>query len=317
MEGLPSVDDPRVIVGLSFADDAGVVRLDDERALVQTLDFFTPIVDDPRTFGYIAAVNALSDVWAMGGSPLTAMNILCFPEKTLPESVLAEILAGGQAAVRDAGALLVGGHSVKDAGLKFGLSVTGMVHPERAWANAGAEPGDALVLTKELGTGILTTARRCDAISEAELQPAIRSMMSLNRDACQVAAEGTVNAATDITGNGLAGHAWEMACGSSARLTVRFGALPLLPGALRAAEDGHITGGAAKNRRYVGAGLSMGELSAVQQDLVLDPQTSGGLLLAVPATEADALVARLEQAGVVAARVGEVSAGEPAVVFEP
>ena len=187
---LPKVEDPRLLVGFHGADDAGVVRLDDERALVQTVDFFTPVVDDPRTYGRIAAANALSDVYAMGGVPLSALNILCFPEGALPEWVLEAILAGGQEAVSEAGALLVGGHSVRDKELKFGMSVTGVVHPERCWTNAGAKPGDCLILTKALGTGVLTTALKRGVVARADIEPAVRSMAELNRGARDAAVEG-------------------------------------------------------------------------------------------------------------------------------
>ncbi len=315
VQGLsPAVPDPRLLVGFEGADDAGVVRLDAERALVQTVDFFPPVVDDAWTFGFIAAVSALSDVWAMGGEPLTAMNLVCFPAGTMPESVLRDVLLGGAAACREAGTILVGGHSVKDAELKYGLSVTGLVHPDRIWRNAGARPGDVLVLTKAIGTGVLTTARKRDHISEADLEPAILSMKAMNRSARDVAVNFTVHAATDITGNGLAGHAMEMANGSNARLVFDFAAIPLLPGAWAAAAAGDAPGGTGANRRYLGERLDVGGLDDVHASLLLDPQTSGGLLFALPELESAAFVQAVGEAGVSAVVVGRCEAGKAAVV---
>lgn len=308
--------DPRVIVGFDLADDAGVVRLPSGEGLVQTVDFFTPIVDDPRIYGAISAANALSDVYAMGGRPLCAMNVVCFPHKALPVWVLEEILAGGAEVVREAGAVLVGGHSVKDDELKYGLSVSGLVDPDRVWANQGARPGDALVLTKAIGTGVLTTARKRDGVEQAALAHAVRSMRTLNRAAAEAAADLDVHACTDITGNGLAGHAWEMARASSARLVIDWGAVPLLDGARGAAEAGFVPGGSKSNRSYVGDALEWVEMDEADQALALDPQTSGGLLLSVPEEQADALVARLVAQDLDAARAGTVQSGAAAVVFE-
>lgn len=311
---LPEVKDPRLIVGFHGADDAGVVRLDDERALVQTVDFFTPVVDDPHTYGRIAAANALSDVYAMGGVPLSALNILCFPEGALPEWVLEAILAGGQDAVTESGALLVGGHSVRDKELKFGMSVTGVVHPERCWTNAGAQPGDCLILTKALGTGVLTTALKRGVVDRAAIEPAVRSMAALNRGARDAAVEGVVHGATDVTGFGLGGHGWEMARASGVTLEFWWSSLPLLPGALEAAEAGAVPGGTKKNRRYPGDRLTVDPACpSVATDLLLDPQTSGGLLLAVPASERHGLQERLNRSGCISAWVGQVREGPAAV----
>lgn len=302
--------DERLIVGFHGADDAGVVRLDAERALVQTVDFFTPVVDDPRMYGRIAAANALSDVYAMGGVPLSALNILCFPEGSLPEWVLAEILAGGQDAITEAEALLVGGHSVRDKELKYGMAVTGLVHPDRCWTNAGAQVGDSLLLTKPLGTGVLTTALKRELLGFEALEPAVRSMSLLNRGARDAAVQGTVHGATDVTGFGLGGHAWEMARASGVGLEFWWSSLPLLPGAAQAARDGAVPGGTRKNRRYPGEHLQIDERCPPEAaDLFLDPQTSGGLLLAVPPEERSDLQERLQASGCEGAWVGQVKDG--------
>ena len=301
-------------MGFDLADDAGVVRLDDTTALIQTLDFFAPVVDDPWSFGAIAAANALSDVYAMGGRPLCAMNILCMPAKGIPEEVIAGILRGGLDKVLEAGACLVGGHSVKDDEMKFGLSVTGLVHPDQVWANRGARPGDALVLTKPIGTGVLTTARKRSAIPESALAEAIEQMARLNHDAADVARAFDVHAATDITGNGLAGHAYEIARASGAALRIRFADVPVLDGAREAVQSGHVPGGATSNERYIGQSL-ISHVSDVDRILAVDPQTSGGLLLAVPSDQADALTRGLRARGVPGKIVGEVTRGEMKVEF--
>jgi selenide, water dikinase len=280
--------------------------------LVQTVDFFTPIVDDPYTFGAIAATNSLSDVYAMGGEPLTAMNILCWPHKLLPPEALAELLRGGADKVREAGAMLVGGHSVRDKELKFGLSVTGVVNEDAVWTNAGARPGDALVLTKALGTGVIATAVKREICPEEAEDAATESMLRLNRDAKRAAAEGVVHGCTDITGFGLLGHAWELARASRARVRLYAASLPLLPSALDLASRGVRTGGAASNRAYVGEALRAEGVDAALLDLALDPQTSGGLLLSVPPADA----ARLAALGV-GVIIGEVLDGPAEVTLCP
>lgn len=285
------------------------MRLDDHRALVQTVDFFTPIVDDPRTFGAIAATNALSDVWAMGGEPVSALNVVCFPEGRLDLSVLEAILEGGCAKLDEADTVLAGGHSVRDDELKYGMAVTGLVHPDRIWTNAGAQPGDALVLTKALGTGVLSTAVKRGALTESDIEAAIRSMLQLNREAKRAAEKGTVHACTDVTGYGLAGHGLEVARASGVALRLRWSAVPLLPGATDAARAGHVPGGTRANLRHAGAHLVAPDLEEHELALLADPQTSGGLLLSVPRAEVEALVARLRAAGQLAAVVGEVLEG--------
>jgi len=304
-DALPATDS-RLIIGFEHADDAGVVRMSDEIALVQTVDFFTPVVDDPYVFGTIAAANALSDVFAMGGRPLSALNIVCFPSKALSPEVLGDIMRGGHDKLLEAGGVLAGGHTVRDKELKYGMAVTGLIHPDRIWANRGARPGDALVLTKAIGTGVLTTAFKRDAIGAAVLEPAIASMAQLNQKAMEAGLNFEIHSATDITGNGLAGHAWEIARASGVSLHFSWDAMPLLPGAHEAASGGFVPGGARSNGRYLGSGLHLSGVTEVARDLVLDPQTSGGLLFALPADQAEDLMAQLHQSGVLGVQVGEV-----------
>lgn len=318
-------------MGLDTSDDAGVIRLSPELALIQTLDFFTPIVNDPYDFGRIAAANALSDVYAMGGIPLTAMNILCFPIKELPGDVLAEILRGGGDQLRLAGVHLAGGHSVDDPEPKFGLSVTGTVHPERVTTNAGARPGDVLVLTKPLGTGILMTAAKFDKLDDHTLQLAVESMATLNAAAaaamrevgiCPPAPtsggvrEGAVSAATDITGFGLLGHLSHIARQSGVRLHLENDAIPLLPRAVELARAGFTTGGGASNAEYLAELVTFDpSVPDDQREVFFDPQTSGGLCIAVASGKLVALLAALERHGVVTrAVIGRVEAGEPQIL---
>jgi len=269
-------------VGRETFDDAGVFVLRDDLALVQTVDFFAPIVDDPYTFGQIAAANALSDVYAMGGEPLTALAIVGFPAGKLPPSVLSEILRGGQDKVREAGAVLIGGHSIIDEELKFGLSVTGQAHPARLLTNASARPGDRLVLTKPLGTGLLATAAKADRLS-AEAQLALHdSMRALNAVASRAALSHGVTCATDVTGFGLLGHALNIARGSGTTLRIDGRTLPELPGARELWRAGTRTGGAERNETYLAPHVDSSSADPADLALALDPQTSGGLLLAVP-----------------------------------
>ncbi len=298
---------PDLIVGVETSDDAGVFRLRDDLALVNTVDFFTPVVDDPYTYGQISAANSLSDVYAMGGEPKTALNIVCFPQSGIDKEILADILRGGADKAAEAGVVVVGGHSVADDEIKYGMAVTGVIDPRRVQRNVGAQVGDVLVLTKPLGTGILTTALKKGYLSEEEYGAVVASMTTLNRAAAQVMLRHTVHACTDITGFSLMGHACEMAMGSRVTLRLQSTALPLLPGALRLAREGYITGGCKRNRTYLADKVRV--LPEVPQDLnevAFDPQTSGGLLIAVPAHEAEVFVCDLLNEGVpVAAMIGE------------
>jgi len=305
---LPQSADPRLLVGVSTADDAGVYLLDDNTALILTVDFFTPIVDDPYTFGQIAAANALSDVYAMGGRPLTALNIVAFPACELDGETLPAILRGGADKVAEAGAVIAGGHTIDDAQPKYGLSVTGVVHPGKIWTNAGARPGDALVLTKPIGTGVLATAAKADMFP-AGVAASIETMAALNAKAAAAAAGYPIHACTDITGFGLLGHLFELAGASGVRAEIAGAALPLLPDAAEAAAMGFVPAGAYRNRDHLTAVTFAAGVPEPLRDLCFDPQTSGGLLFALPATEAEALVADLKQAGVrQAAVIGHILA---------
>jgi selenide,water dikinase len=279
---------------------------------VQTVDFFAPIVDDPYQFGQVAAANALSDVYAMGGEPLTALSIVGFPTGTLPLEVLTEILRGGQDKVHEAGAVIIGGHSIIDDELKYGLAVTGSVHPDRILTNSGARPGDTLVLTKPLGTGFVTTALKRGAIDEAVATPAIDAMRELNRDASRAALAVGARCATDITGFGLLGHAANIARGSGVTIRIRTGRLPVFPGALDAWRAGATPGGAERNDAYVRDLTDWGKTEPFHEALVIDPQTSGGLLVSLPAAVVGDYLTRVPQAVV----IGEVlPRGERAIVL--
>jgi selenide,water dikinase len=296
-----------LLVGTATSDDAGVFRIAPELALVQTVDFFQPIVDDPFEFGAIAAANAFSDVYAMGGEPRTAMNIACFPQKDVPPDVLRDIIRGGLAKADEAGVVVVGGHTVIDDEIKFGMAVTGLVHPDRIWRNVGARPGDALVLTKALGTGIVTTARKHGAGSADAERAAIDGMARLNASAARVARTVDVHACTDVTGFGLLGHGYEMAHGSGVRLVFEANALPLLPEARTLAAASHLTGGSRRNRDWLAGKVEIRDgLAPELVEVAWDPQTSGGLLLAVPRDAAARLVAELHAAGERAGAVGRV-----------
>ena len=301
---------PDLLVGTNTCDDAGVFRLGPDLALVQTTDFFPPLVDDPFAFGRIAAANALSDVYAMGGEPLTALNLVGFPDKVLPLDILVEILRGGAAAVREAGAVIVGGHSVRDSEIKYGLAVTGRVHPDHILTNADAKPGDMLVLTKPIGNGVLCSAAKSNKLPEEGLAEAIRVMTALNKPGRDAAVKIGVNACTDITGFGLVGHALEMAEGSNVTIVLEAGRVPLLARTLEFARQGVLTRTHKATQSYAGAKLRID--AAVEPALagvLMDAQTSGGLLLSVPADRCAALVAELENAGALcAAVVGRVEA---------
>ncbi len=307
---LPRQTDPNVLVGYATSDDAGVYRISDELALVQTVDFFTPIVDDPYLYGQIAAANSLSDVYAMGGRPLTALAVLALPEKADPE--LAErILAGGLDKMIEAGCTVVGGHSIRDEELKFGYAVTGTVNPRRIWTNAGARPGDRLLLTKALGTGVITTALKKGAAREAWVEAATRSMATLNRAAAEALLPlgDAIHAVTDVTGFGLLGHAREVAAASGASLMFDSTQIEFLAGALECAHAGHLAGGLKNNREFLGGCVEFADhISPDVQALLYDPQTSGGLLVAVAPDEMEHARQALQAAGCAAAHIGEVLA---------
>jgi selenide,water dikinase len=295
---------PDLLVGTNTCDDAGVFRLSDELALVQTTDFFPPLVDDPFAFGRIAAANALSDVYAMGGEPLTALNLVGFPDKVLPLDILVEILRGGADAVREAGAVIVGGHSVRDSEIKYGLAVTGRVHPKRILTNARAKPGDQLVLTKPIGTGTLCSAGKSQKISEADLAEVIACMSALNKPGRDAAVKVGVNACTDITGYGLVGHAFEMAEASDVTIVIAASAVPLLARTLEFARQGVLTRTSNATQSFLGDKLSVGEsIEPALVGVLMDAQTSGGLLLSVPPERCAALVAELQVAGAICAAV--------------
>ncbi|MBI4527826.1 MAG: selenide, water dikinase SelD [Deltaproteobacteria bacterium] len=304
LHSLPKFEHADLIVGVETSDDAGVFRLRPDLAVVNTVDFFTPIVDDPYLFGQIAAANALSDIFAMGGEPKTALNIVCFPKEKMDIQVLGDILRGGADKAREAGVVVVGGHSVVDEEIKYGMAITGVIHPDRVFRNIGIQEGDALILTKALGTGIITTALKKGKASKESLQAAIASMATLNNTASAVMRNYPVHACSDVTGYGLLGHALEMASGSSVTLILESSKLPLLHRTARLAQKGYLTGGCKRNREYLKDKITIEK--TVPEALVetaLDPQTSGGLLIALPQKHSDRLVQELQDKGVKASCV--------------
>jgi selenide,water dikinase len=311
LRGLPAVTDPRVLIGSNTADDAAVIRIAPDRALVFTTDFFTPIVDDPFDFGAVAATNALSDVYAMGGTPLSALGIVGFPDATLSVDVLAEILRGGALKVKEAGIDVTGGHTIKTDEPIYGLAVVGEVHPDRIVSNAGARAGDSLVLSKPLGLGIITTANKNDTDHRGAIGEAIRIMSTLNRDACEAMLEVGVHAATDITGFGLLGHLRNVCAASRLSARVWLDRVPVMEAARTYVAEGTAPGGTHANRRFLADWVTWEQgVSEEDQLLLCDAQTSGGLLMAVPAGKADDLVAALVARGTLAAAiVGEMTEG--------
>lgn len=308
MCGIAFPSDENVIIGLNQADDAGVYRICDDLALIQTVDFFTPIVDDPYWFGQIAAANALSDVYAMGGTPKTAMNLVAFPAKTMDLSILRQIIQGGVDKLKEAGVVLIGGHSIEDKEIKYGLSVTGFIHPGRVLAKKNLRPGDRLVLTKPLGTGIVNTAIKAAMVSAHLSEIVTRLMAELNRDAARIMVDFDISACTDVTGFGLLGHLAEMVNGSGCSARIVSGQVPLIPEAEEFAAMGLIPAGAYKNREFREQMITFAEtVPRTIQDLLFDPQTSGGLLISVSDDHCTDLVLALKDGGIAdAARIGDV-----------
>ena len=306
--GMEFPSDENVIIGLYRTDDAGVYRISDDLALIQTVDFFTPIVDDPYWFGQIAAANALSDVYAMGGTPKTAMNLVAFPVKTMDLGILRQIIQGGIDKLKEAGVVLIGGHSIEDKEIKYGLSVTGFIHPERVLTKKNLRPGDRLVLTKPLGTGIANTAIKAAMASEQLTQKVTRLMAMLNRDAARMMTDFDISACTDVTGFGLLGHLAEMVNGSGCSARIDSGQMPVISEALEFAAMGLIPAGAYKNREFREYMITFAEtVPRTLQDLLFDPQTSGGLLISVSDVHCNDLISALKDGGITdAARIGEV-----------
>jgi len=300
--------DPNLLVGFDTADDAGVYRLRDDLALVQTLDFFTPIVDDPFEYGRISALNSINDVWAMAGTPITAMAITCFPKSGVDPAILTQIMRGGLETLMQYGVRLIGGHSVDNAQIMFGYSVTGVIDPNKIATNSGAAAGDALILTKPIGTGVISTGIKKARVSDAIVAASVETMLTPGKYAAEAMRDFDVKGATDVTGFALLGHAWEVACASKATIEIDSGAVPLLDGALEMARAGMLTSGDKTNREYVGADVSIS--SGVDSDLVkllFDPQTAGGMLISVAAEKADALLRTLRTNYPHARIIGRVS----------
>jgi selenide,water dikinase len=310
--------DPNVLVGFDHADDAGVYLIAPDQALVQTVDFFTPVVDDPYTFGQIAATNALSDVYAMGGTPLTALALVCFPDKA-DLAILERILAGGLSKMIEAGCTVIGGHSIRDEETKFGYSVTGIVHPKKVLANAGAKPGDSLLFTKAIGTGVISTAIKKGMAEPAWIDAAVKSMTTLNKRAAEVITDGNfrVNAMTDVTGFGLIGHARELVLASEVSIRISAGKVPILEGALECVRAGHIPGGLNNNREFAECLVEYDEgVPADVRALLFDPQTAGGLLIST--SDGSSLARALNDAGVAAVQIGDVLVnGKPRIRVSP
>ena len=316
---MPLNQDPNLLVGMETSDDAGVYKISEELALVLTADFITPPVDDPFLFGQIAATNAISDVYAMGGKPLACLNLVCFPSGDLPPEVLQQMIEGAHSKILEAGATLAGGHSTEDEEPKFGLSVTGLVHPKKIWKNSGAQVGDRLILTKPIGSGVLINAHRKGLVPEAQLNACIELITTLNRTAAEVLANFEVHACTDITGFGLAGHGYECADGADVTFHINLGKVPIMDGSLAMYTKGVSTGVNRANRDLVKDHVEFRvELPPKHDQIVYDPQTAGGLLVAVPEKQAAEVVEKLKAAGVShAVEIGRVEAAGPyRIVFE-
>ena len=301
---LPRLSEPRLLTGYDGAEDAGVYLIGESLAIVSTADFFPPMVDDPKLFGEAAAANALSDVYAMGGKPLMALNLVCFPQG-LPKEALGLIMLGGAGKVMEAGAVIAGGHSIYDHEPKYGLAVTGLVDPARMWRNQGARPGDAVILTKALGVGLVLGAKRVGMVSDSEFKKAADSITRLNRYAAEALSAYKVSAATDVTGFGLAGHLAELA-GDDLTIEIDYASLPILPGAERCAEEVLATGGGQRNRGQLSGRIDLEALTPSREEIIFDPQTSGGLAACVPIDQAEEALAAIRRADPVAAIVGRV-----------
>ena len=316
MSGLPKQPaDPNLIVGFDTADDAGVYRLRDDLALVQTLDFFTPIVDDPYDYGRIAALNSINDVWAMAGTPITAMAITCFPKKGVDPAILGEIMRGGLETINKYGVTLIGGHSVDNEQIMFGYSVTGVIDPNKVATNSGAQPGDVLILTKPIGTGVISTGIKKGRATDEVVAGSVETMLTPGKHAAEAMREFGVKGATDVTGFSLLGHAWEMACASKVTIEIDAAAVPLLNGALELAGQGMLTSGDKTNRDYVGADIEIE--SPVDENLVkllFDPQTAGGMLIAVPENQAGALLSALNKNYPKAQTIGRIHPRGPRAI---
>jgi len=306
LHGTEITKHPDLLIGIDGSDDAGVYKISDDLALVQTVDFFTPIVDDPRDWGRIAAANALSDVYAMGGKPLTALQLLSWPRDVLPWDTAADVIDGAVEVLTEANCTLVGGHSIDDNDPKFGFAITGTVHPDRMITNDAARPGDRLVLTKALGTGVIATAIKDQRAVPSSGDAAIASMSRLNASASAAAVAAGIRAGTDVTGFGLLGHLAEMLLASNVRATIDVPAIPILPGAVDVAISGHVPGGTKRNFRAVRGVVEFGDTPAASQTILVDAQTSGGLLLAVPEAELDDLITAIAAGGDLAAVIGRV-----------
>ena len=314
LEGFRTHSDPRLIVGYDKSDDASVYVLDEKTALIQTTDFFPPIVDDPYLYGKIAATNAMSDVYAMGGEPKLALNILCAAEGMADETIR-EILRGGYDAAYDAGAIITGGHTIRGAEPIYGLAVSGFVHPEKVLTNSNAKPGDVLILTKPLGVGIITTGAKADMVEQSVLDRIYRQMATLNKAARDIMVQYDVHSCTDVTGFALLGHSYEMAQGSGCTIHIQTDRVPYHPEALELAAMGLVPAGAYRNREFAQAGVAVrGKLSLAMEDILYDPQTSGGLLFALPGEEAEACLARLGESVPDAAIIGYVTEKEESYI---
>lgn len=302
---LPKMHDDNLLVGIDTSDDAAVYKINDETAVIQTLDFFTPIVDDPYMFGQIAATNSLSDIYAMGGTPTLALNIVCFPS-CLNIEILGEILRGGADKVKEAGAIIVGGHTVNDNEPKYGLSVMGLVHPDKVFANANAKPGEVLVITKPIGTGIINTALKGEIAEKEHVDEAIKQMVTLNKYAADIARKYNVSACTDITGFGLAGHVYEMASGAEVSITIEGEKVPLILGTIEYVKMAMIPSGTYNNKRHIRGKYEIISKESYMEDILFDPQTSGGLLYTLEEVEAKKLVEELEKNNITASIIGYV-----------